>query len=129
MALQHNRSNAETEGTSNDITRSVIEIETVNRIPNRERSSSAAIETLVVEYGGGVCLTWEDLWVRVSSGKKGNRPILQGLTGYARPGELLAIMGPSGCGKSTLLDALAGQDLLPSHLLLKVPGQGLLPSH
>ncbi|GMN58912.1 hypothetical protein TIFTF001_028008 [Ficus carica] len=61
-----------------------------------------------VEYGGGVCLTWEDLWVRVSKGKKSNRPILQGLTGYARPGELLAIMGPSGCGKSTLLDALAG---------------------
>lgn len=53
-----------------------------------------------------VFITWQDLWVTVS--KKGSRqPILQGLSGYAQPGEVLAIMGPSGCGKSTLLDALA----------------------
>ncbi|GMN18820.1 hypothetical protein TIFTF001_050857, partial [Ficus carica] len=109
LTLQHNKNNAErtssTDG-SKDITRAEIEIETVNRIPSGRSRSSAAIETLAVKHGGGVCLTWEDLWVRVSSGKS-NRPILQGLTGYARPGELLAIMGPSGCGKSTLLDALA----------------------
>ncbi|KAF6148155.1 hypothetical protein GIB67_011930 [Kingdonia uniflora] len=59
---------------------------------------------------GGVYLTWEDLWVTVSKGKhKGSLSILQGLTGYVQPGEVLAIMGPSGCGKSTLLDALAGR--------------------
>lgn len=57
----------------------------------------------------GICLTWEDLCVTVSSGKKdGSKVILDGLMGYAKPGELLAIMGPSGCGKTTLLDALAG---------------------
>ncbi|OWM63616.1 hypothetical protein CDL15_Pgr008159 [Punica granatum] len=61
----------------------------------------------VENESGGVYITWEDLGVTVSNGRKGSKPILQGLTGYARPGELLAIMGPSGCGKSTLLDALA----------------------
>ncbi|KAI4296391.1 hypothetical protein L6164_036354 [Bauhinia variegata] len=57
----------------------------------------------------GMCLTWKDLWVTVASERNGSRSILQGLTGYAKPGQLLAIMGPSGCGKSTFLDALAGR--------------------
>ncbi|KAL5699377.1 ATP-binding cassette sub- G member 1 [Ranunculus cassubicifolius] len=60
------------------------------------------------EDASGVFLTWEDLWVSVAA-KAGNSAILHGVTGYARPGEVLAIMGPSGCGKSTLLDALAGR--------------------
>ncbi|XAR49462.1 Xenobiotic-transporting ATPase [Bertholletia excelsa] len=61
------------------------------------------------ERDGKVSLAWKDLWVTVAAGKGGTRSILQGSTGYARPGELLAIMGPSGSGKSTLLDALAGR--------------------
>ncbi|KAL2476880.1 ABC transporter G family member 11 [Forsythia ovata] len=59
--------------------------------------------------GSGVYLTWKDLWVTVSTGKDGTKSILQGLAGYACPGQVLAVMGPSGCGKSTLLDALAGR--------------------
>ncbi|OMO73058.1 ABC transporter-like protein [Corchorus olitorius] len=57
----------------------------------------------------GIFLTWADLSVTVSGGKRGARSILQGSTGYAEPGEVLAIMGPSGSGKSTLLDSLAGR--------------------
>ncbi|CAK9163267.1 unnamed protein product [Ilex paraguariensis] len=55
----------------------------------------------------GVFLTWKELWVTVPEKKGDRRPILQGLTGYVRSGEVLAVMGPSGCVKSTLLDALA----------------------
>ncbi|CAK9163272.1 unnamed protein product [Ilex paraguariensis] len=57
----------------------------------------------------GIFLTWKELWVTVPEKKGECRPILQGLTGYVKPGEVLAVMGPSGCGKSTLLDALAGR--------------------
>jgi len=35
--------------------------------------------------------------------------ILQGLTGMALPGEMLAIMGPSGAGKTTMLEVMAGK--------------------
>ncbi|KAK4784256.1 hypothetical protein SAY86_018624 [Trapa natans] len=59
--------------------------------------------------GRPVSITWEDLWVKVPDKRSGSRSILRGLTGYARPGQVLAVMGPSGSGKSTLLDALAGR--------------------
>ncbi|KAI3952674.1 hypothetical protein MKX01_013636 [Papaver californicum] len=72
------------------------------------KSSSFVIEMEPIFEGSSVVLTWEDLCVRVPS-KGGDKAIIQGLNGYAQPGEVLAIMGPSGCGKSTLLDALAGR--------------------
>ncbi|OMO70098.1 ABC transporter-like protein [Corchorus olitorius] len=55
-------------------------------------------------------LVWEDLTVVIPNfGNGPSRRLLNGLTGFAEPGRIMAIMGPSGSGKSTLLDALAGR--------------------
>ncbi|KAI4348676.1 hypothetical protein L6164_009372 [Bauhinia variegata] len=64
----------------------------------------------------GLCLVWEDLTVAVASnlGNASKRKLLNGLSGYAEPNRIMALMGPSGSGKSTLLDALAGT--LPTNI-------------
>ncbi|KAJ1694137.1 hypothetical protein LUZ63_010835 [Rhynchospora breviuscula] len=53
-------------------------------------------------------LTWKDVTVTVALGR-GMQTVLEGMTGFAEPGTLTALMGPSGSGKSTLLDALASR--------------------
>jgi ABC-type lipoprotein export system ATPase subunit len=56
-----------------------------------------------------VTLTWKDVIVTISDKSiRGHKPLLHGMTGYAEPGHITAIMGPSGSGKSTLLNTLAG---------------------
>ena len=67
--------------------------------------------SLPEEASHEVFLTWEDLSVTASSGKAKAAVIIDKISGYARPGEVLALMGPSGCGKTTLLDALAGNNI------------------
>ena len=54
---------------------------------------------------------WQRFLGAVFPGLKREPPkplrLLDGISGEARDGELLAVMGPSGSGKSTLIDALA----------------------
>ena len=66
--------------------------------------------------GRGAFLVWEDLSVVLPNFKNNvpTRRLLNGLSGFAEPGRIMAIMGPFGSGKSTLLDTLAGSSSLSS---------------
>ena len=45
--------------------------------------------------------------IRVVDGNVRMKQILNDVSGYAKPKEMLAIMGSSGCGKTSLLNVLA----------------------
>lgn len=49
--------------------------------------------------------TWQGINYTVDV-KDGKRQLLNQVQGYARPGQLLALMGSSGAGKTTLLDTI-----------------------
>ncbi|KAJ1844422.1 ATP-binding cassette transporter snq2, partial [Coemansia sp. RSA 2703] len=54
----------------------------------------------------GTTFTWKDIDYTVPV-KGGERQLLNGVSGYIKPGTMTALMGSSGAGKTTLLDALS----------------------
>uniref|UniRef100_A0A914ZJU5 ABC transporter domain-containing protein n=2 Tax=Parascaris univalens TaxID=6257 RepID=A0A914ZJU5_PARUN len=86
-----------------------------------ERSEDDIPSLEVNESRNGKLVTWTDLTVTVPMKRKGahfwtkkddeqRRTVLYEVSGFACPGELLAIMGGSGAGKTVLLDTLTGID-------------------
>lgn len=51
--------------------------------------------------------TWAHVDYSVPTGNGYVKTLLQGVSGYAKPGTLCALMGSSGAGKTTLMDVLA----------------------
>lgn len=56
-------------------------------------------------------LAFQDLWYSVRSPTNPNESLdlLKGISGFAMPGSITALMGSSGAGKTTLMDVIAGR--------------------
>jgi ABC-type multidrug transport system ATPase subunit len=60
----------------------------------------------VSDFDRQVTFTWKGLDYHVKFGG-GEKQLLRKISGYVKPGHLLALMGTSGAGKTTLMDVLA----------------------
>ena len=81
-------------------------------------------DSIMDNQGEAITFCWKDLSIKVKGTEARNgfcgigkrqktdeKYILRNVSGYCKPGQLLAIMGASGAGKSTLLNALTFRNL------------------
>ncbi|KAK1936676.1 ABC transporter G family member 29 [Phytophthora citrophthora] len=80
------------------------------------RADSNAVDMVVVDLEEQarfipVALAFKDLWysVPLPHHKHESIDLLKGISGYALPGTMTALMGSSGAGKATLMDVIAGR--------------------
>lgn len=94
----------------------------------RSDEDTAAAHTNVRDMRGGIDLLWQDIECfvceKVEQGRVAKwlgapevegpptKQIIKGASGFAKAGEVLAVMGPSGSGKTTLLNVLAQRPTL-----------------
>ncbi|GMF30889.1 unnamed protein product [Phytophthora lilii] len=80
---------------------------------NRQSGSNYAVEinNSVSHVVEPVTVAFQDLWYSVPDphNPKESLDLLKGISGFALPGSITALMGSSGAGKTTLMDVIAGR--------------------
>ncbi|OQR89638.1 ATP-binding Cassette (ABC) Superfamily, partial [Achlya hypogyna] len=80
-------------------------------VPKTPADSTAVAIQTTSSTSIPVTLAFQDLWYSVPNPTKGepDLKLLKGVSGFARPGTITALMGSSGAGKTTLMDVIAGR--------------------
>ncbi|EGZ11552.1 hypothetical protein PHYSODRAFT_250528 [Phytophthora sojae] len=90
----------------------VIEIQDADDVMGGVPTISVPVEPTGRGISLPITLAFENLWysVPMPGGKKDEEiDLLKGVSGFALPGTMTALMGSSGAGKSTLMDVIAGR--------------------
>ncbi|OWZ22999.1 ABC transporter [Phytophthora megakarya] len=130
LALEYNRFESpenvvlDTE-TTTKTTDSYIAAETPKSSPSGGEITVSVVPAKQREFTP-VTVAFKDLWYTVPdpTNPKETIDLLKGISGYALPGTITALMGSSGAGKTTLMDVIAGRKTGG-----KIRGQILLNGH
>jgi len=87
---------------------------TITRTPrssNGQREALVSVVSTKERDFTPVTVAFKDLWYSVPdpTNPKAHIDLLKGISGYALPGTITALMGSSGAGKTTLMDVIAGR--------------------
>lgn len=80
------------------------EVEKCDNIADEDDFAQLPDFSAITQKHKSMKLAWEDLTYSIKG-----KPILKGVSGSIKSGELWCIMGPSGAGKSSLMNVLAGR--------------------